>query len=93
MCPEDHAFSSLNIVNARSILYFWDVRSDVLEGNSKVEVITLSNWSDDDLEILRRIHKMSWGFFIPPRRKDHIVVLAYLSGSPVGMAYLNKNNF
>lgn len=36
---------------------------------------------------------MSWGFFISPRKGDHIIVLAYLKDLPAGMAYLNKNNF
>lgn len=46
----------------------------------------------NDLNIFKKIRKSSWGFFIPPRENDHIVMLAYLNSTPVGMAYLNKNN-
>lgn len=42
------------------------------------------------METFKQIHKSSWGFFIPPRNGDHIVILASLNDLPVGMAYLNK---
>ena len=35
----------------------------------------------------------SWGFFTPPRKGDHVIILAYLRGVPVGMAYLDRWNF
>ncbi|MCR6692891.1 MAG: GNAT family N-acetyltransferase [archaeon YNP-LCB-003-016] len=93
MIPEDSILSSSYNINARSILYFWDVHSKVLEPNNKVRIVKLWNWSNEDLEIFNQIHKKSWGFFIPPRKDDHIIVLAYLKDMPVGMAYLNKHNF
>jgi len=93
MIPETDALNLPYEINARSILYFWSQTSNTLEPNNEARIITLSTWSDDDVEIFRRIHKRSWGFFIPPRREDHIVVLAYLNDAPVGMAYFNKNNF
>jgi len=93
MIPEVDMLNPPYEVNAWSILYFWSQSSVTLEPNSEARIITLSTWSDDDVEIFKQIHRKSWGFFAPPRREDHIVVLAYLSGEPVGMAYLNKNNF
>jgi len=93
MIPEVDTLNPPYEINARSILYFWSRTSNTLEPNSEVRIITLSTWSDDDVETFRQIHKRSWGFFIPPRREDHIVVLAYLNDAPVGMAYFNKNNF
>jgi len=92
MIPEVDTLTPYEI-NARSILYFWSQASDTLEPNSEARIITLSTWSDDDVETFKQVHKKSWGFFIPPRKEDHIVVLAYLNDAPVGMAYLNKNNF
>lgn len=91
--PEDYMLSSSCNINAKSILYFWDIDSKTIEANRKVKITTLFNWEESDLDVFRQIHKMSWGFFIPPREGDHIVVLAYLKDLPVGMAYLNKNNF
>jgi len=93
MIPEVDMLNPPYEVNARSILYFWSQSSVTLEPNSEARIITLSTWSDDDVETFKQIHKKSWGFFVPPRREDHIVVSAYLNGEPVGMAYLNKNNF
>jgi len=91
MIPEVDMLNPPYEVNARSILYFWSQSSVTLEPNSEARIITLSTWSDDDVETFKQIHKKSWGFFIPPRREDHIVVLAYLNNAPVGMAYFNKN--
>lgn len=79
-------------INARSILYFWDVHSKTLESNSKVEIVRLLDWGDATLETFRQIHRRGWGFFMPPRKGDHVVLLAYLENTPVGMAYLNKHN-
>jgi len=93
MIPEVDTLNSLYDINARSILYFWSQTSNTLEPNNEVRITTLFTWSDDDIETFKQIHKKSWGFFIPPRKEDHIVVLAYLNDAPVGMAYFNKNNF
>ncbi|MDI6905782.1 MAG: hypothetical protein QMD13_09955, partial [Candidatus Bathyarchaeia archaeon] len=92
MVPEDSILSSSHDINAKSILYFWDVDSNVLEPNTKVRIAKLRDWADEDIEIFSQIHKRSWGFFIPPRKDDHVVLLAYLEDTPVGMAYLNKYN-
>jgi len=91
--PEDFSSILFRLIDARSILYFWNVNSKLLEGNNEVKTVKLFEWNEDDLNIFKRIHKSSWGFFIPPRENDHIVILAYLNSIPVGMAYLNKNNF
>ncbi|MCI4438360.1 GNAT family N-acetyltransferase [archaeon] len=93
MVHEDFSSMLFHFLDAKSILYFWDVRSRVLEGNSKVKIVKLFEWNESYLKTFRKIHKKSWGFFIPPRENDHIVILAYLGSTPVGMAYLNKNNF
>ena len=39
---------------------------------------------------LRRIQLESWGFFIRPSFKHHIILIAYLGDEAVGSAYLNK---
>lgn len=93
MLPEECMLNSSYGVNARSILYFWDKDSRILEPNNEVRVVALFDWGDVDIEIFKGIHKRSWGFFIPPRKGDHIITLAYLNDAPVGMAYFNKNNF
>jgi GNAT superfamily N-acetyltransferase len=93
MVPEDFSSTLFHLIDARSILYFWDVSSRILEGNSKVKIVKLFEWNESYLKNFREIHKKSWGFFIPPRENDHIVILAYLNSTPVGMAYLDKNNF
>jgi len=92
MSPEDSALSH-GTVDAKSILYFWDVSSETLDPNNEVNIVKLSRWDDSYIEVFRDIHKSSWGFFIPPRRGDHMVILAYLKDRPVRMAYLNRNNF
>lgn len=91
--PEDFSSILFHSIDARSILYFWDVSSKILEGNSEVKIVKLFEWNETHLKTFRKIHKASWGLFIPPRENDHIVILAYLNFTPVGMAYLNKNNF
>jgi len=83
----------LSLVNARSVLYFWDVNARILEPNEDVEIRTYSEWGEGELEKFKGIHKRSWGFFVQPRQQDHLVLLAFLESSPVGMAYLNVNNF
>ena len=50
-------------------------------GNPDVEIKPASR---SDLGKLR-----SWGFFIPPSFKHHLILIAYLRGEPVGSAYLN----
>ncbi|MGC8935730.1 MAG: GNAT family N-acetyltransferase, partial [Thermoproteota archaeon] len=91
--PEDFSSMLFQFTDAKSVLYFWDVNSKVLEGNSKVKIVNLFEWNEAYLNTFRKIHKESWGFFIPPREDDHVVILAYLGSTPVGMAYFNKNNF
>jgi len=93
MSPEVNTPNSLYFINTRSILYFWNQTSNTLEPNNEVRSTTLFDWSNKEMKIFKQIHKKSWGFFIPPRKGDHIVVLAYLNNAPVGMAYFNKNNF
>jgi len=83
----------LSLVDARSALYFWDVDSRILEPNEDVEIKAYSEWDKGELEKFKGIHKQSWGFFMPPRRQDHLILLAFLDSFPVGMAYLNVNNF
>lgn len=53
----------------------------------------MRKWGSDEVDIFRSIHKQSWGFFIPPRPRDHIVVLGLLDDAPVAVAYLNTHNF
>ncbi|RSN70745.1 GNAT family N-acetyltransferase [Candidatus Korarchaeum cryptofilum] len=83
----------LSLVDARSVLYFWDVNSRILEPNEDVEIKAYSEWGEGEMEKFKGIHKLSWGFFVQPRQQDHLILLAFLESSPVGMAYLNVNNF
>lgn len=92
MVPEETPIN-LRLMDARSALYFWDVNARTQEPNKDVAVKTLTEWSENDVEAFRRIHRESWGFFIPPRRGDHVVLIALLNDSPVGIAYLNNRNF
>jgi GNAT superfamily N-acetyltransferase len=93
MVPEGSCMD-LNLVNASSVLYFWDVvGAKTLEPNRDVEVKICRKWNESDLEKFKSIHKQSWGFFVPPRGGDHAILIASLGGSPVGMAYLNIRNF
>jgi GNAT superfamily N-acetyltransferase len=92
MAPEETPIN-LSLINARSVLYFWNINARTLEPNKDVKMKTFTEWSENDIETFRRIQKQSWGFFIPPRRGDHLVLTALLNDSPVGMAYLNIHNF
>jgi len=90
--PED-ILVDLDFVDRRGVLYFWDTSASTLEPNVELRVVVLSKWSDYEVDIFRRIHKRSWGFFVPPRPDDHLVVLGFLGDEPVAMAYLNVHNF
>jgi GNAT superfamily N-acetyltransferase len=92
MVPEG-SYMDLSLVDARSVLYFWDVGAKTLEPSGDVEIKVCREWSESDLEKFKSIHKQSWGFFVPPRGGDHAILIASLGCSPVGMAYLNIRNF
>jgi len=92
MVPEETPIN-LSLINAKSVLYFWDINARTLEPNKDVRIKALPKWGENDVEMFRRVHKQSWGFFMPPRREDHVVLIALLNDSPVGMAYLNIHNF
>jgi len=64
MVPEETPIN-LRLMDARSALYFWDVNAGTQEPNKDVAVKTLTEWSENDVEAFRRIHRESWGFFIP----------------------------
>ena len=77
--------------SAESILYIWRVDNwRESEVNKDVVITNNTSWDED---VFREIHRKSWGFYIPPRKEDHIILLAYLDEKPIGIAYLNKNNF
>jgi len=90
--PED-SLIDLNTVNARSILYFWSTNANILRPNREVKLKVYYEWNENELSIFRNVQKQSWGFFIPPRTYDHIVVLGFLNDKPVAVAYLNIHNF
>jgi GNAT superfamily N-acetyltransferase len=92
MVPEDTSMN-LGLFNAKSLLYLWKVNAKTLEPNRNVSIKTFSEWDENDIETFKNIHKKSWGFFIPPRNRDHIVIVAYLNNLAVGMGYLNIHNF
>jgi GNAT superfamily N-acetyltransferase len=92
MVPEETPIN-LSLINAKSVLYFWDINARTLEPNKDVRIKTLSKWGENDVGTFGRIHRQSWGFFMPPRIGDHVVLIALLNDSPVGMAYLNIHNF
>jgi len=75
----------------RSCIYIWKVPSRTLEPNDEVEIRRYEDWKSDD--IFREVQRRSWGFYLPPRLGDHLVLVATLSGKPVGLAYLNVHNF
>ncbi len=80
-------------INAHSILYFWHLNKlHLLEPNHQVEVELYEQWGSTIEEHLRRVQKQSWGFYIPPRAGDHLVLLAKLNGEAVGSTYFNVNN-
>lgn len=83
----------LGVVDARSILYFWSTGAATLEPNRDVVVRVYRELSVEVLEAARIVQKQSWGFFKPPRPRDHVVLVGYLKGAPVASAYLNSNNF
>jgi len=73
---------------ARSVLITWNLREKIPKsGNREVEI---KIGSRRDLSKLRRIQRESWGFFIPPSFKHHIILIAYLGEEAIGSAYLNK---
>ena len=81
---EEYGFSPY----ARSVLITWNLRKEIPKsGNRKVKIRIASR---KDLKKLRRIQLGSWGFFIPPSFKHHIILIAYLGDEAVGSAYLNK---
>jgi hypothetical protein len=61
MVPEE-SFMNLSLVNARSVLYFWNINAKTLEPNRDVRIKIYSEWGGDEFEIFKRIHKQSWGF-------------------------------
>jgi hypothetical protein len=93
LVPEDSEVDLAGRVDAKSILYFWDVHTKTLEPKEQVRTTVASEWGVEDVKVFREIHRNSWGYFIPPRENDHLVILAWLDEEPVGMAYLNKRNF
>jgi len=82
-----------SLVDAKSVLYFWGSSAEVLEPNREVEVKVYREWSSEDLAAFERVHRQSWGFFVPPRPADHLVIAGFLGGEPVAEAYLNARNF
>jgi len=92
MAPED-APVDLGAIDARGVVYWWRVPAATLEPNREVRVAVFDAWGEEEVAAFREVHRGSWGFFIPPRPRDHLVVVAFLGGEPVGMAYLNVNNF
>ena len=74
---------------ARSVLITWDLEEEIpKQGNPDVEIKPASR---SDLSKLRKIQLRSWGFFIPPSFKHHLILIAYLRGEPIGSAYLNPH--
>jgi hypothetical protein len=64
MVPEETPIN-LSLINAKSVLYFWNINARTLEPNKDVRMKTFTEWSENDVETFRRIHKQSWGLFIP----------------------------
>ncbi len=90
--PED-AWPDLRVpIRARSLLYLWFPDAPLLEPHPGVQVRHLDTWTDEDLARFRAIHRASWGFFVPPVRGRHRVLLALLDREPVGLAYWNPAN-
>ncbi len=89
----DYLVEQLRTASAESILYVWGSSERVKEiKNVSVDVRCLVGWSEDEEQVFRNIHKESWGFYIPPREGEHMVVLALFNNTPAGMAYLNTRN-
>lgn len=81
-------------VDAEGILYFWDLsRLKLLEPCWEVEVGVYEELGREVLEALKAVHKASWGFHVPPRLGDHVVLVAWAEDRPVGCAYLNRWNY
>ncbi|MCD6463151.1 MAG: GNAT family N-acetyltransferase [Thermotogae bacterium] len=74
-------------------MWFWKLEDAPLKGNMAVEIKIYHKWTEEDLKAFKTVHEKSWGFFMPPRNGDHIVVTGELYGKPVAMAYLNIRNF
>jgi len=92
MMPEDFSMN-LQLVKARSILYFWNTDGKTLSPNEDVKFRVLNTWDKDETEMFAEIQKNSWGFFIPPRSGDHVVIVGFLDDNPVSLAYLNIHNY
>jgi len=94
LTPEGDPTVDYSLVSAEGILYFWDLsRLSLLKPNEDVVVRAFSSWGDSLAGDIAAVHRSSWGFYVPPRRGVHVVLVAYLSGQPVGAAYLNTANF
>ena len=79
---------------AQSVVYFWDLsRLRLLEPNGDVEVEVLKDWGEAEEREFEAVMRRSWGFYRAPRRGDHLVVLARLEGTAVGLTYLNRRNY
>lgn len=50
--PEDFSSILFRLIDARSILYFWDVNSKLLEGNNGVKIVKLFEWNEKRLKYL-----------------------------------------
>ncbi len=74
-----------------SCVYLWELPSRTLEPNTDVKVEKYETWSSQS--VFREIQRRSWGFYVLPRKGDHLVLVAILSGRPVGLTYLNVKNF
>ncbi len=80
--------------NAESIFYAWTLPHRAsLEPNREVEIRVHADIDGEVEDASRSVMLRSWGFYIRPRRGLHTVVLAWLDGRPVGVAYLNRVNF
>ena len=94
LIASENTYIDLSLVNAKSILYFWDLKKvKTLTPNPNVRFTVLENWNTYNLKVFEKIQKMSWGFFIPPREDDHLVILGLLESKTIGLAYLNIHNF
>lgn len=93
LVPEDQAVEDVvkRIASARSILYFWDVNAKTLTPNMEVNVVALRDWNEGDE--FKSVQRRSWGFYIPPVKGKHIVLLATFKGKVVGLTYLNLKTF
>ncbi len=89
MLPRDEPLTSG--FDAISCVWIWDIPSETPEPNQEVSINVLESWDDD--YPFKEVQKRSWGFYIPPRHGDHIILLATLGKRPVGVAYLNRKNF